>query len=259
MKAQPKPKPRGGGGIRHREVPPPWTRRNRNDGVIDIPGPVIDVPGDPTMALIPYREMPRPPRPLEPSRSRVASAARKVVPTPVAQPFTKERVGRAAAYTGGLVGATLAAGELGVSESKPVAVGTTALGALGMLFLDAHWQQLSQGVLGAGVAQLTTALHSDRLRAKVDKETKRKHELEQAIVAMAVQQAHAVATHAVANAPAAPATAPATGAPPRNAVAPFDLSPAYAAVEQAHAEVGDPGDPRNAWGWPPEEDYAAAA
>lgn len=261
MKAKPKAKKPAI--VRHREVPPPWaTRRNAaaNERVIDIPGPVLELPGgSSSMALVPYRPAGPTRGPVRSAAARVGqaarSAAKKVGPTAAVEPFSKERVGKAAAYTGGLVGATLAAGELGLAASKPLAIGATAVGALGMAFLDSYWQQLSQGVLGAGVAQLTSALHTDRLRAKADKEAQRKRELEQAIVAMAVQQAHAVASQTVAAAPAAQAGKPAA-APQRNAIDPFDLTPAYAAVDQAHAEV----DARNAWGWAPtDDDYAAAA
>ena len=269
MKAKPKTKKHPI--VRHREVPPPWTsRRNAStdERVIDIPGPVLEMPGSASsMALVPYRPSPPARGAVRSTAARVGQAARaaakKVGPTAAAEPFSKERVGKAAAYTGGLVGATLAAGEMGLAASKPLAIGATAVGALGMAFLDSYWQQLSQGVLGAGVAQLTSALHTDRLRAKADKEAQRKRELEQAIVAMAVQQAHAVASQTIATAPAAnvPATGkPATGMPQRNAFDAFDLTPAYAAVDQAHAEVGGGLDARNAWAWSPsDDDYAAAA
>lgn len=262
MAAKLKPRPP----VRHREVPPPW-HPHRNDGarVIDIPGPVIEVPaGGGSMALMPFAAPLPPAKVVRPKPGAVGAAAAKVGqaaravaakvgPATAAEPFSKRRVGEAAAFAGGMVGTTLAAGELGLTASKPIAIGVTAAGAVGMAFLDSYWRQLSQGVLGAGVAQLTSALHTERLRAKADKEAKRKHELEQAIVAMAVQQAHATATQAAAQAvaTAAPAALPAP-APARNAIAGWDLTPAYAAVEQAHAEIsGD--DARNAWGWGWEE------
>jgi hypothetical protein len=215
MKAKPKAKKPAI--VRHREVPPPWaTRRNAaaNERVIDIPGPVLELPGgSSSMALVPYR-------PAGPARGPVRSAAARVGrprgprrrrwDRPPPSSCSRGARRQAAAYTGGLVGATLAAGELGLAASKPLAIGATAVGAIGMAFLDSYWQQLSQGVLGAGVAQLTSALHTDRLRAKADKEAQRKRELEQAIVAMAVQQAHAVASQTVAAAPAAQAGKPAT-------------------------------------------------
>ncbi len=231
--------------MRHREMPRPRNDRPRND-VIDVPAPILEPPS--SMALVRYsppgglaRSAPAP----KPRPSRVAGAAKAVAtavrPTVAGDLLDKTRLAGIAANAGGAVAASVAANQLGDDLApKPLGMGITLVGALGSVFLADHWQKIAQGMLGAGMGQVATAYLAERQATKAAKEAARRVELERAVVAAAVRAAPP---------PALPAPAPAPAAP-RNAFEPFDLTPAYAAADQAHAEIGAQLDGRNGWDGP---------
>lgn len=256
----------------HREAP--W-RRNRDDNVVDVPSSVIEAP---SMALVPYQPPMAPaiarPRP-RPSAARAAAArvARAAAEKAKAQldpdRFSAKQLGQGAALAAGFAIPTWAAYETGHLGSWPIGVSELVAGGAGAAFLGSYFKPASVGVFSAGLAQIVAAGAAARARNKANKELARKRELEAAIVAMAVQQGQPpLALPAPKPAPTPPPTEP-----PRNAYARFDLAPAYAAVDQAQAEVGQPverngwdwpamaptdDDTRNAWAWQPPDPYAAA-
>lgn len=231
MKSTPK-------GKHHRETGSrPWRNlATDSDRDLIIPPPIL---GDrsplamtryepPSMARYesgPLAEYTRPrPKPPSTLAAKARAAATKLKPTvpPVSELLSAARLAGVAANAGGAVAASVAANRFGEGHEKPLAIGLTAAGAIGTIFLGDHWQKMSQGVLGSALGQLATAYMADHASANAAKEATRRAELERALVAAAVR----AATPQLSTPVAAPGA--------RNASVPAHL---YGVIDQAAADI----------------------
>ena len=139
----PKPRP---------HLPPmrSMVRRNASDIPADVLLPLAPI--EPPFSLAPAR-----PR----ARAKVAQLARAMKPKGAT--VTKEHLLGVGANAAGAVVTALAANELVDNVGvMPMAIGATVAGGLGSALLQGRWQQVAQGVLGAGMGQLGTAYLAQR-------------------------------------------------------------------------------------------------
>ncbi len=121
-----------------------------------------DIPADVLLDLAPIAA-PVQARPFKerPYRRKVAQLAQAMKPQGAT--VTKDHLLGVGANAAGAVVTSLAANELvdnlGV---MPMAIGATVAGGLGSALLQGRWQQVAQGVLGAGMGQLGTAYLAQR-------------------------------------------------------------------------------------------------
>lgn len=263
MKSKPKTKSPTKPSTKHRfherDLPRSWHRNAdafpddvANELLIPAPifaGPTPGTPESSSMAMIPYNPgvgaapTYRAPSPRASLGKRTAAAARAkaaALKPEVVNPINKAHLLGVAANAGGGVAASLAAREFGdnVGE-KNLAIGLTALGALGSVFLGDHWQRVAQGVLGAGMGQLSGAYLADRADKKLAKEHKLRADAERAAIA------------ALAAVPLAPPPAGKPAVPPRNAYG-YDGTDLYGGVDRAQRAVDAmlADDARNGHGMP---------
>jgi len=248
MKTKPKPS------AKHRPPPPRWHRNA--DGLDDIELPEQLIMPAPSMAMMPYdpafaTAQMRPSAAPRASLSKRAGAAVRAKATAAAtalkpevvNPLDKKHLLGVAAGAGGGVAASLAARELGdnVGE-KNLAIGLTALGAVGTLFLTDHWQRVAAGVLAGGMSQYSGAYLTERAEKKLAKETKLREEAQRAAIAAF---AALPVVKPVADRPAAP--------PTRNAYSyAANDNDVYGAVDRAHRAVDAmlaEDEQRNAYGY----------
>jgi hypothetical protein len=227
---------------KHRPPPPRWHRNA--DGLDDVELPEQLMMPAPMTAMIPYdsayaAEQMRPasmrpaPLPRASITKRAASAMRAkataLKPEVVSNPLDKKHLLGVAAGAGGGIAASLAARELGDNiGEKNLAIGLTALGAVGTLFLTDHWQRIAAGVLAGGMSQYSSAYLTERAQQKLGKETKLREEAQRA----------ALAAFAALPAPQPPAAGKPATPPPRNAYGyPANDNDVYGAVDRAHRAV----------------------
>ena len=220
--AKPRPRWRNADGVDEVELPEQLL----------IPAPISSTaltPYDPTFAAAQMRAAP-PPRATLTKRAAASVRAKAAALKPeVVNPLDKKHLLGVAANAGGGVAASLAAREFGDNiGEKNLAIGLTALGAVGTLFLTDHWQRIAAGVLAGGMSQYSGAYLTERAEKKLAKEKTLRVDAERA----------ALAALAALPAPQPPAGKPAAAPPPRNAYGyPANDNDVYGAVDRAHRAV----------------------